>query len=301
MTSPHRSLSVRDGDFPDRLRRLADPPAKLWIRTELTPGGLAAQLWPAPAVAIVGTRAASHAGLELARGFAWELARAGVVVVSGLARGIDGAAHRGAVMAGGRSVAVLACGLDLCYPPEHGGLAGELAARGALLSEWPPGTPPVGWRFPRRNRLISALADAVVLVEAPAQSGAMHTVRFALDQGREVLAVPRDPVTPGSAGPNRLLREGAPPVTSADDVLSALGLEAGGGGATRLFPDGGHRSIGDRLASHLGARPAQRAGEVTRAFPDLDPADVLAELVTLEVEGRVKRDAAGRYHVAVSG
>jgi len=211
-----RHVAPCDPAYPPALRGLPQMPARLWMRG--APGALVAR----PAVAIVGARAASDAGRAIAWRLAWELAEAGIVIVSGLALGIDGAAHRGALSAGGLTVAVLACGLDCCFPREHAPLAREIAVRGALVSEWRPGTPAVAWRFPRRNRLISGLAHVVVVVEGGAKSGVWHTVRYGLAQGREVMAVPRDPIAPGSCLPNRLLRDGAAPAVTSADVLAAL-------------------------------------------------------------------------------
>ncbi len=217
--------------FPPRLRDVHEE-IPLWVRsTRYAVAGLPG-LWERPTVAIVGARGASAAGRELAREMAWGLARQGVCIVSGLALGIDAAAHEGALLAGGLTVAVLAGGLDRIYPPENVPLAAEVMAHGALLSEWPAGTTAQGWRFPRRNRLISGLADAVVLVEGSARSGALHTVRYALDQGREVFAVPRDPLIPGSVAPNRLLRDGAVPATCAGDILDQLAPASRGGAGT---------------------------------------------------------------------
>ncbi|MFH1144676.1 MAG: DNA-processing protein DprA [Candidatus Eisenbacteria bacterium] len=217
--------------FPPRLAQLSHGPSGIWLRTAFDAAVLGAQLWLRPAVAVIGARAASAAGLEIARQLGWDLGRAGVLVVSGLARGIDAAAHEGALLGGGRTVGVLGCGIDCCYPPEHETLAGRIARQGALVSEWPGRTSPLPGRFPRRNRWISGLSDVVVLVEGDPRSGALHTVRYALDDGREVMAVPRDPLAANSQGPNRLLREGAAPVIDASDVLSKLsGVGRHGGG-----------------------------------------------------------------------
>ena len=215
-------ISRTEEAFPPRVLEIKDKTRGLWMRSRIDPREIKQMPWLLPTVAIVGSRAASGAGLEIARTMAWELTRAGILVLSGLARGIDSAAHEGALLAGGRTVAVLACGLDLCYPAEHKELAARICQNGLLLSEWRCGTQPLPWHFPRRNRLISALADIVVVVEAELRSGAFHTVRFALDQGREVMAVPRDPVIPGSKGPNRLIQEGAAPAIDASSVRAVL-------------------------------------------------------------------------------
>ncbi len=201
--------------WPDALRALDDPPLALSCL-----GGLTCA--DARAVAIVGARRATPAGQEVARRLARELAHAGVTVVSGLARGVDAAAHEGALEAGGRTIAVLGTGLDRVYPPQHLRLAARVAARGALLSEEPPGTGPSRWSFPRRNRIVAGLSLGVVVVEAGPRSGALITADLALQQGREVFAVPGSVLEPLARGSNRLIRDGAHLVESADDVLDVL-------------------------------------------------------------------------------
>jgi DNA processing protein len=210
-----RSLPQHTPDYPALLARIADPPRRLWLRGD--PSALAM-----PCVAIVGSRAASPYGLRVAEQLAADLARVGITVVSGLARGVDSAAHHGALTAG-RTVAMLGCGVDVIYPPEHEALAQRiLEAHGALVSELPPGTPPRRGNFPRRNRLISGVSLAVVVVEASIRSGSLQTARFALDQGREVLAVPGPVVGERFRGSHGLLRDGAKLVESASDILEEL-------------------------------------------------------------------------------
>ena len=206
-------LSGYDG-YPRSLEDLFDQPPFLWTRG--TPWG------EGPRVGIVGSRAASRAGREIAYGLARDLALAGLEIWSGLARGIDGAAHRGALAAQGRTGAVLGTGLDECYPSEHRDLLDALVLSGGVVTEFPPGSPPRRFHFPRRNRVLAALVQVLVVVEGGERSGARSTVDHALDLGREVMAVPRDPVHPGSALPNALLREGAAPVITSRDVLAAL-------------------------------------------------------------------------------
>ncbi len=202
--------------YPAWLAQLPDGPDLLFCRGTLPAG---------PAVAVVGTRAATRYGRSLARTMGAGLARRGYVVVSGLARGIDGAAHRGVVDAGGVGVAVLGSGPDVWYPAEHRSLGEQLiGAGGAVVTEYPPGTPPEPWRFPPRNRIISGLAAVVVIVEARVEGGALITARRALDQGREVFAVPGDVDRVSSEGCNRLIRDGALPVLGADDLLEAVDL-----------------------------------------------------------------------------
>jgi DNA protecting protein DprA len=208
-----RSLIPGDLDWPAALNDLTDCPPFLWARGDLT-------LLSRPLVALVGARAASSAGDRMARALAQDLSAAGFVIVSGLARGIDGAAHGGA-MAGG-TIAVLAGGVDVTYPPEHAGLMTDIAAKGLILSEQPMGLQPLARHFPLRNRIISGLSRGVVVVEAAAKSGSLITAQTALDQGREVMAVPGHPMDGRSAGCNLLIRDGAVLVRGAADVQAVL-------------------------------------------------------------------------------
>jgi DNA processing protein len=202
--------------FPRMLQEIPDPPGVLFARGGIRPVD-------ALAIAIVGSRHATHYGLAQAERLAGSLARAGLTIVSGLARGIDGAAHRGAIAAGGRTIAVLGSGLLNIYPPEHVNLAGDVVAHGALVSESPPRAQPLAGVFPQRNRLISALSLGVIVVEASERSGALITARHAIEQGRDVFAVPGRVDSRMSRGPHRLIRDGAKLVETADDVLEELG------------------------------------------------------------------------------
>ncbi|HSD51033.1 MAG TPA: DNA-processing protein DprA, partial [Candidatus Methylomirabilis sp.] len=204
-----------DPDYPRRLQEIPSAPPILYLRGTLAPGDDAA-------VAIVGARRATAYGEMVARELAAELARRGLCIVSGLARGIDAAAHRGALDAGGRTLAILGSGLDQIYPAEHKGLAGEVVAHGAMLSEFPLGTPPARLNFPRRNRIISGLSLGVVVAEAGVDSGALITAHHALEQGREVFAVPGRVHARYSEGCNRLIKAGAKLVETWEDVLSEL-------------------------------------------------------------------------------
>jgi DNA processing protein len=208
-------LTRDDPRFPARLREIPYAPPYLFIRGTLEPDD-------AQAVALVGTRAASYYGLKTCRRLAGALAARGWRVVSGLARGIDTAAHQGALENSGRTLAVLGCGLDVVYPPENKKLYLQIPEHGALISEFPLGTPPEGRNFPVRNRLISGLAWAVVVVEAGDKSGTHITVQYALDQGREVLAVPGPVDSPTSIGPHRLIQQGAKLVHEVGDILQEL-------------------------------------------------------------------------------
>jgi DNA processing protein len=206
--------------FPPLLGELHDPPPGLFLR-----GSGDVELLRLSAVAIVGARACSSYGGQVARMLGRELAAAGLVVVSGLARGVDGEAHRGALEAGGATVGVLGCGVDRDYPAAHASLARGICEHGLVVSEYAPGVEPAPWRFPARNRIIAGLAVASVIVEARERSGALITADFALEAGREVFAVPGEITSHLSHGTNALLRLGATPVTCAADVLSAIGIE----------------------------------------------------------------------------
>ncbi len=271
-----RRLRRGDPAYPELLRRIPDPPPSLWLRGEADTGLLAR-----PAVAIVGARACSGYGRSVARMLASEAAAAGVVVVSGLARGIDGEAHRGTLAAGGSTVAVLGCGIDRDYPAAHAELARSIVAAGGLVvSEYEPGVEPAPWRFPARNRIIAGLARATVVVEARERSGALITADFALEDGREVLAVPGEITSALSAGANALLRQGATPVTCAADVLEAVGVEAKP--STPTIPDvPGAAAVVEALA-----RAASTPDELVRAT-SLPAGEVAAALVELELAGVV--------------
>lgn len=214
-------VTLLDADYPENLKTIFDPPPVLYYRGEL-------KAEDALAVAIVGSRRATPYGRESATRLARELARAGVTVVSGLARGIDSCAHRGALAGGGRTLAVLGSGLDVIYPPENARLYAEIAENGAVISEFPLGTAPEPGHFPRRNRVISGLSRAVVVVEAARTSGSLITADCALEQGREVLAVPGPITSPMSWGTNNLIKQGAKLLQEVTDVLSTLGLPSPG-------------------------------------------------------------------------
>lgn len=207
-----------DDEYPRRLKEIDDRPPVLYVRGELLPQ----DEW---AVAVVGTRRATPYGRQAAEHFSTDLARHGITVVSGLARGVDAVAHRSSLAAGGRTLGVLACGLDIVYPPEHGRLALQIAERGALLSDYPLGTQPRSEFFPRRNRILSAVSLGVLVIEGDEKSGALITARVALDQNREVFAVPGSIYSPTGVGPNKLIQEGeAKLVTRTEDILEELNL-----------------------------------------------------------------------------
>jgi DNA processing protein len=226
-----RWLSRSDPDFPPLLAAIHDPPPGLFLL-----GAAGVEPLHRPTVAVVGARACSPYGSQVARMLGRELAAAGLVVVSGLARGVDGEAHRGALEAGGTTVAVLGCGIDRNYPAAHAQLAAHIRASGVTVSEYAPGVEPAPWRFPARNRIIAGLSAVTIVVEARERSGALITADLALDEGREVFAVPGEITSALSRGTNDLLRLGATPLTSAEDVLELFGLEQAAAETVELSP-----------------------------------------------------------------
>jgi len=269
-------------EYPPLLAAIPDAPFVLWSKG--TRSGFSK-----PAVAIVGSRAATPYGLEAASRLAGDLAAAGVLVVSGLARGIDSAAHRAALAAGGDTVAVLGSGVDVIYPPEHLRLAGDVTRHGAVVSEFPPGTMPVAFHFPARNRIISGFSAAVVVVEAAERSGSLITAGFALDQGRAVMAVPGSVLSGRHRGCHALIRDGATVVESAEDVLAELhgSFLACPTGASDPFPK-------DPILATMAAGESYDV-EALSAETGLAPALLLPRLLELELRGAVKRLDGGRF------
>jgi DNA processing protein len=276
-------VALGDEAYPPLLRQIIDPPLVLWVKGSV-------QALHGTQVAVVGARAASPAGLSAAREIGHELARVGLTVVSGMARGADGAAHAGALDAGGATVAVLGCGVDVVYPEEHLRLAERIVESGAIVSELAPGAPPFAYHFPLRNRIISGLARAVVVIEASEKSGSLITARAALDQNRDVLAVPGPILTGRSRGCHALIRDGARLVDSVKDILEEIGWKyqpqpADISNKSLQMSDleetmaPGESYTVDALASRTG-RPAR---------------ELLAELAELEVAGRVSRVAGGAF------
>jgi len=279
-----RGVPLGGAEYPPRLARLADPAPLLWVR-----GDVAALR--SPAVAIVGSRAPSGYGLTVARALARALASAGLAIVSGLARGIDAAAHEGALEAGGRTIAFQACGPDLVYPAAHRRLAERIARAGAVASELPPGAPPRAPHFPLRNRLISGASLAVVAVEARERSGTLVTVRHAAEQGVEVLAVPGPIDAPTSRGTNALLRDGARMLLDVRDVLDAIGVDVAIAPAPE--PEAVRLSALARAAlAALAETPAARDALGRRLG---QPPETLGPaLLELELAGRIAEDRDGR-------
>ncbi len=300
-------VALGGDEYPPLLAQLPDSPLVLWIRATSTPPGLRE---PAPGgaflrsldatgrltVAVVGSRAASPGALMVARRIGADLASRGVVVVSGLARGCDGEAHRGAVEAGGMTVAVLGNGLDIIYPPEHAELATAVAAAGCLLSEFAPGTPPLPQHFPLRNRIISGLSRAVVVVEAGERSGSLTTAACALEQGREVMVVPGPVLSGRNRGAHALIKDGAVLVESAEDVLLALGVsEQQLPSASRTEGRGqAGAPSGDPVFSALDPEEGRDLDALV-ARSGLLAAAVLARLSELELAGLATRLPGGLF------
>lgn len=285
MNETVRRLRRRDAGFPPLLGAIHDPPPALYVRGRGVDVALAG-----PAVAVVGARSCSAYGRSVARSLGRELAAAGLVVVSGMARGVDGEAHRGALEAGGVTVAVLGCGIDRDYPAAHAELARRICEHGLVVSEYEPGVEPAPWRFPARNRIIAGISEAVVVVEARERSGALITADFALEEGRDVFAVPGEITSALSAGTNALLRLGATPLTSATDVLELFEL-------TPVAPEAA--TLG-RAAEALLNRlrdGALTADELVRAS-GVDPAEASAALMELELARRVALED-GVYRVSI--
>jgi DNA processing protein len=294
-----RMLCLGDPDYPAALAGIADAPPVLWARGR-------ASLLSRPMLALVGTRNASALGARMARHLAADLGAAGFVIVSGLARGIDALAHRAALDTG--TVAVMAGGLDVIYPPENTDLAHDIAGRGLCLSEMPFGLAPQARHFPRRNRIVSGLARAVIVIEAASRSGSLITARMALDQGREVMAVPGHPLDSRAGGGNLLIRDGAVLVRGAEDVIEALGsppetaspAAAGPAPAPRPAPpppvlraqdappEGGDEAA---ILSLLGPGPVAE----DQLIRDLGrpPRAVAQALAVLELAGRITRGPGG--------
>jgi DNA processing protein len=276
-----------DADYPPMLSAIVDPPPVLWLR------GSAAAL-VTPAVAIVGSRAGSPYALAVAERLAADLAQRGVTVVSGLARGVDSAAHRGALSANGITIAVLGCGGDLVYPAEHRGLAREIAASGAVISELAPRTAPLPMFFPQRNRIISGLSRAVVVIEAGEKSGSLITARCALEQGRDVLAVPGNVLNGRNRGGHALIRDGAKIVETADDIVEELGVGFAPGGSVDATDRGAGRQAADPvLASLAPGETFDLDGLAART--GLPAARLLPRLFELELQGLVARTGGGRF------
>lgn len=284
-------VGLSDPAYPLLLREIYDAPPVISVR------GKAALPVHSPAVAIVGSRKASRHGLETAAEIAGGLAAQGFTIVSGMAYGIDAAAHRGALCVGGMTVAVLGCGPDIIYPPSHRSLAEEILGSGCIVSEFPLGEPPVPANFPQRNRVISGMCVATVIVEAEAKSGSLITARFALEQGREVMAVPGLASTPRARGTNGLIRDGALLVESADDVAEALQpLVVAMGFSERA----GHlKNDVDKDTQIFGAFPSRKPVSVDElaARTGLSVSHLLERLMLLSLGGEVEELSGHRWRL----
>jgi DNA processing protein len=275
------AVGITDPGYPQALKHTADPPFVLYVRGSLEE--------IEPAVAIVGTRSPTPYGRETAMGMARSLSAMGVTVVSGLARGIDTAAHIGALEGETNTVAVLGTGIDVPYPAENEKLASRIAERGAVVTEYPPGTPPDPGNFPRRNRVISGLSAGVVVVEAARRSGALITARFAGEQGRILMAVPGLVTNARSLGPHHLIRQGAVLVRDADDVVTEIAPQVKrmlGGAETE-------EHVRDEVLDLIGGSPLS-IEEIAREL-DLDVIETTKKISLLELRGMVRRIEGGRF------
>lgn len=281
-------LTWEDESYPARLREIDQPPPVLYLRGEYLPDDVFA-------VGIVGTRRVTPYGRQVTEEIASFLAANGITVVSGLARGVDAVAHTAALKAGGRTIGVLGSGVDRIYPPEHRALAEQMAERGAVVSDYAPGTPPDASNFPPRNRIISGLSLAVVVIEAGETSGALITAEFAAEQGREVFAVPGSILAPQSKGTNKLIQNGAQPLLSASDLMQALNLTRMGEhkAARKILPSD---EVEAKLLAALGEQPihVDELGNQT----GLPIEKVSATLTLMELKGMV-RQVGGMHYVSI--
>ena len=285
MTSNICAIPRGDVRYPTTLAAIDDPPDTLWVSGNT-------DALRSMCVAIVGSRAASAYGVAVARRLGADLARRNVTVVSGLARGVDSAAHRGALEGGGATIAVFGCGIDIIYPREHRQLARDISAHGALVSEFTAGTPPLKGHFPQRNRIISGLSLAVVVVEAAERSGSLITARCALDQGRAVLAVPGNVLGGRNFGSHALLRDGAKLVESADDILEEI--------TPGMRDWAGKESPRRRSASQDPVLRSMDEGETydldeIAERSGVDRMKLLPRLIELELAGALRRVGGGRF------
>jgi DNA processing protein len=281
-------LTWQDESYPQRLKEIDQPPPVIYIRGDYLPDDLFA-------VAIVGTRRVTPYGRQITEELSAFLAANGITVISGLARGVDALAHQTVLKAGGRTIGVLGSGVDKIYPPEHRGMAEQMMQRGAILSDYAPGTPPDASNFPPRNRIISGLSLAVVVIEAGETSGALITAEFAAEQGREIFAVPGSILAPQSKGTNKLIQNGALPLLSVNDLMQALDLTRMGEhkAARKIIPADETEA---RLMNVLGSEPLH-VDEI-RNQSELPIAKVSAALALMELKGMV-RQVGGMNYVAV--
>lgn len=296
-------LDLRGSDYPEALRFLPRPPPVLFARGRL-------ELLARPGIAVVGTRAASTYGRDATAALTAGLVGVGYTIISGLARGIDSIAHRSALDLGGDTVAVLGTGLDVAYPPENREMIEELAEGGCILSEFPPGTPPRKHHFPQRNRLIAGLARAVLVVEAGERSGALITAEYALEEGKEVFAVPGPIHNEGSQGTHRLIRDGAALATCAADIVETMRARTGEPLPLMFVPggEGAGETSGPRPAANASCLAMAIWSELERGASDTDalaaavgsdPAGLYGALLELELSGLIERMPGPRYRRTV--
>ena len=284
-----RVVTLVDKDYPALLREIEDPPLVLYVRGDAT-------FDPAKSIAVVGTRRSTRYSTLVAARLSSQLAMKGITVISGLAAGTDAAAHQGALDVGGSTVAVMGCGVDRVYPKRNQELYDRIVEAGTVLSEYPLGTRPAKWTFPQRNRIISGLCRGVVVVQAPERSGALITARLALEQGREVFAVPGNITNRASAGTNRLLKDGATLVVTVDDILEEYPdlqkLKGAPGEATEAKePKLGERE--QRVYDLISLEPVHVDDIIGRA--DLSPTEASHILLLLQLEGLIEEVEGGRY------
>jgi len=283
----HAVVTLADETYPRLLLEIADPPPLLYARGRV-------ELLARSALAIVGSRNATQQGSANAEAFARTLSESGLTIVSGLALGIDAAAHRGGLQGPGSTIAVLGTGIDIVYPQRNAALAGEIAQRGLLVSEFPLGTAPAAHNFPRRNRLISGLARGCLVVEAAVASGSLITARAAAEQGRDVFAVPGSIHSPLAKGCHALIKSGAKLVESAEDVLTELsGFRPSGYASTREAPRREAAAAETGLLAHMGHDPVDVDSLCSRA--GMSAEQVSSELLRLELDGRVAALPGGLY------
>ncbi len=282
-----QTIKITDKSYPELLKKIYDPPEELYVRGD-------AAFLNARCIAVVGTRTATAYGREAARRISRDLSNCGFTIVSGLASGIDTEAHRGALDAKGATIAVFGCGIDTVLPRANIGLAGEIEKSGTLVSEYEPGTPPAKWTFPRRNRIISGLSLGVVMVEGRWESGAMITAKLALEEGREVFAVPGRIEIDQTKGPHWLIKQGAKLVESVDDILEEFNMERGSAVETNAL-DHSQLSIEEgKIISCLTREPGH-IDEIS-AKSGLPSHEALGLLSMLEIKGFVKQ-LPGKYFV----
>ncbi len=275
--------SLQEAEYPKLLRQCYDPPPYLFYRGRMQP--------EAVCLAVVGSRHSTPYGRNVARSFSESLSRNGVTVVSGAARGIDSAAHEGALTAGAPTIAVLGCGVDVCYPPENARLINQIAEIGCVISEYPPGTPPAPGRFPARNRIVAGMSMGVLVVEAAEKSGALITADLAMEENRDVYAIPGSVFSEASRGTHRLIQQGARLITSVEDLLEELGLHRPS--ANTAMPDN-QTAEESRILAVLSYEQPKSLEQILGTL-EMTVAAVQVLLLQLEMSGKIEKDQSMRY------